>query len=287
MQKQQTLKSKRPDTIPHGRWRAAASTVGLLAPDVTHVLDDFASFSSTEARAAFADKWISLVARRFEETWQVFYQLLKLVETERLYASSAALDGQGTYPTFQAYWEAKTGKSFDDWLALEQTYTYCCAFKPAMIDSLYATAHKAAVAQQNQAADKENQQANPHGGDRKSATCQEQIKLDTNKKDVKLDLWDGGGNTNTYALRRLAKKRPDLHAQCLAGELTANAAMVQAGFRTRPPSRKLTPLDRLLRDWRRLSVEEQAYFVREKLSKEEREALINELVGMGAYTTAD
>jgi hypothetical protein len=75
-----------------------------------------------------------------------------------------------------------------------------------------------------------------------------------------------GGTSRTYALRRLAKDCPELHAQCLAGELTAHAAMVQAGFRTRPPSRKRTPLDYLHRYWRQVSAEERLRFLCEMLT---------------------
>lgn len=39
------------------------------------------------------------------------------------------------------------------------------------------------------------------------------------------------GNRKDAGLRRLRKDRPDLHAQVLAGEMTAHAAMVAAGFR--------------------------------------------------------
>ena len=39
------------------------------------------------------------------------------------------------------------------------------------------------------------------------------------------------GTSNTYALRKLRKDRPDLHAKVIAGELTPNSAMVEAGFR--------------------------------------------------------
>lgn len=41
------------------------------------------------------------------------------------------------------------------------------------------------------------------------------------------------GNTQAKALRRLRKDRPDLHAEVLAGSLSAHAAMVRAGFRHR------------------------------------------------------
>jgi hypothetical protein len=39
------------------------------------------------------------------------------------------------------------------------------------------------------------------------------------------------GNDTGYALRRLGKDRPDLHEKVIAGDVTPNAAMVQAGFR--------------------------------------------------------
>lgn len=41
------------------------------------------------------------------------------------------------------------------------------------------------------------------------------------------------GNSAEAALRRLRKHRPDLHERVLAGELSAHAAAVEAGFRSR------------------------------------------------------
>jgi hypothetical protein len=41
------------------------------------------------------------------------------------------------------------------------------------------------------------------------------------------------GTTAAYALRRLRKDRPDIHAKVLAGEMSAHAGMVEAGFRGR------------------------------------------------------
>jgi hypothetical protein len=70
------------------------------------------------------------------------------------------------------------------------------------------------------------------------------------------------GNSAATALRRLRKDRPDLHARALAGEISANAAMIEAGFRHPRKSRKstlksiqrlweeATPQDRIkIRDW--------------------------------------
>ena len=44
----------------------------------------------------------------------------------------------------------------------------------------------------------------------------------------------GTGNATTYAMRRLAKDAPEFHAKVIAGELTPNKAMVEAGLRVPP-----------------------------------------------------
>jgi hypothetical protein len=48
------------------------------------------------------------------------------------------------------------------------------------------------------------------------------------------------GNTVGYAVRRLGRKRPELLARVEAGELSANRAMVEAGFR---PHTMTIPID--------------------------------------------
>jgi hypothetical protein len=114
-----------------------------MHPEMLHILEEFYSFPSPAARAAFADKWIGNVGKRFEQTWQVFYELLKIVEDQHLYTRAEALEGKQAFPTFQAYWEKKTGKSFDQWFELEQTYKYVYAFKPELLKGLYETAKEA------------------------------------------------------------------------------------------------------------------------------------------------
>lgn len=41
------------------------------------------------------------------------------------------------------------------------------------------------------------------------------------------------GNSSSYGLQRLERERPDLHERVRSGELSAHAAMVEAGFRKR------------------------------------------------------
>jgi hypothetical protein len=55
------------------------------------------------------------------------------------------------------------------------------------------------------------------------------------------------GTTVESALRRLRKDRPDIYARVLANELTAHAGMVEAGFRKRGKSRRLTTLAKILK----------------------------------------
>lgn len=62
----------------------------------------------------------------------------------------------------------------------------------------------------------------PHGGDRKSQRAKNQV---GNTKLI--------GNTREYNLARLKKARPDLAARVIAGELSANKAAQEAGFRER------------------------------------------------------
>jgi hypothetical protein len=50
------------------------------------------------------------------------------------------------------------------------------------------------------------------------------------------------GTSTGAALRRLRKDRPDLHATVLAGEVSAHAAMVEAGFRRKTLNVPLEPL---------------------------------------------
>ena len=61
---------------------------------------------------------------------------------------------------------------------------------------------------------------------------------------------DERGNSETYTIRRLCRDRPDLAEQVERGELTANQAAIEAGFRRRSMS---IPVDDAERAFRRLS----------------------------------
>jgi hypothetical protein len=66
------------------------------------------------------------------------------------------------------------------------------------------------------------------------------------------------GTAREYALVQLAEARPDLHARVCGGELSANAAAIEAGFRKRA-----TPLDTLRKAWGAANQDERAAFLAE------------------------
>lgn len=68
----------------------------------------------------------------------------------------------------------------------------------------------------------------PPGGDKRSESYRQNTVDNVNEV-----VQRPTGNSESAALRRLRKDRPDLHAQVLDGELSAHAAAVQAGFRPR------------------------------------------------------
>lgn len=65
------------------------------------------------------------------------------------------------------------------------------------------------------------------------------------------------GNSQARALRRLRKDAPELHAEVIAGRLSAHAAMVKAGFRTRTISVPVEHPDRVAAALRRHMTQEQ------------------------------
>lgn len=86
------------------------------------------------------------------------------------------------------------------------------------------------------------------GGDRRSREYQ----VDNIKPKTK------GGTSATYILKRLKRDRPDLFARVTAGELSANAAAIEAGWRKQPSA-----LEQLRKAWKRATEKERKAFLEE------------------------
>jgi hypothetical protein len=94
-----------------------------------------------------------------------------------------------------------------------------------------------------------------HGGDRKSEDFKsDNITLETparGKKTTSNGPSLEPGNSRDYILARLKRDHPELAERVVDGDLSANAAAIEAGFR-----RKATPLDQLTRAWSKATEEE-------------------------------
>lgn len=86
-------------------------------------------------------------------------------------------------------------------------------------------------------------------------------KPDTKTDDIRVSQY---GTSNEYAIAKLRKDAPAIHARVLAGEISANAGMIEAGFRKK---RQLTKLSRVERECRRI----------DKMTKVERRAVWSHL----------
>ena len=70
------------------------------------------------------------------------------------------------------------------------------------------------------------------------------VKLETNASIVSVCSGETEvqhGNTRQYALRKLRKDAPELHAKVLAGEVSPHQAMIEAGFRRKTATIPLDP----------------------------------------------
>jgi hypothetical protein len=89
------------------------------------------------------------------------------------------------------------------------------------------------------ARDRANQR--PAGGDRRS----EKYRTNLYAKNGGIQSEAPTGTSRAAALRRLRKDRPDIHARVMAGEISAHAGMIEAGFRKPRTSRKRSALSRI------------------------------------------
>jgi hypothetical protein len=237
------------------------------APRLTELTLQYKRLNSREAQVAFIDTWLRTWAYDFEKTWPVIYQALEWVEQDELYKDPRAMNPDEIYPDFKSYFEARLKKPFTMWMELEQTHHYVSRYAPELIDKTWGDV-RAKAAEHYRKVDETDQIAKtqqPHGGAREGAgrpPKQENFKFNTTTNDVKLEKKTEApmGNSEAYAMRKLREDAPAIHARVLAGELSANAGMIEACFRTKRASRKLTPLDQLRRWWQKASEDERTIF---------------------------
>ena len=157
------------------------------------------------------------------------------------------------YQSFADFYQRELENTWGSWEQLQEKFAQVARGQKTKVQVEQAV--RAAAAQQRDARDRQKQRN--WGGDRKSKD--RHIKLYNKKGDVQDDP-PPTGNSTEAVLRRLRKDRLDLHTRVMAGELSAHAAMIEAGFRKRQQRPKLTPVARALRAFYRLSAEDRALF---------------------------
>ena len=240
----------------HGTHKAAS-----LAPDrVQEALAEFKRLNTREARAAFADYWIGIWAEDFDYAWPMVYELLRIVDEDRLYADprrvgpgapgDSAMHGTAeSYDSFAAYFEDRVKRPFQSFAEMESTYHYAQKYAPDLLKKAFsiardtkdrATQGAKAIAQ----AIKDGLTLNEGRG----PLTQEQA----SNRDV-ITIRDGHGGTGAeYLMRRIARDRPDILDRTAAGEFPSiRAAAIEAGVTPRTQNIRIDDPESIARTLRR------------------------------------
>lgn len=243
----------------HGKHKAAS-----LAPSrVEEALVEFRKLNSREARAAFADYWIGIWAQDFDYAWPMLYELLHIVEEERLYTDprrvgpaapgDPAMHGRvSSYETFEAYFEDRVKQNFARWRELEGTYQYAHRYARDLFDGPLGNAQAQmdlAKAERQKAIEAADDVPLPANGEIGVG----RISLDNIKAN--------GGTSESYLRRRLKRDHPEIYERVAADLISAHAGAVEAGIRKRTQSVRMD------------SPESAAATLRKHMSLEARQAL--------------
>lgn len=148
------------------------------------------------------------------------------------------------YDSFQDFYERELSKTWGEWHDLLEEWQEVVGGTKTAVEACDRINRRVAKAKQAEVADS----ANP-------SRQGERTDLVYNKKNVIHKVRPSGTSTKA-ALRRLRKHRPDLHDRVLHGQMTVNAATIEAGFRKRRPRKPRTPLTKVQAIWQKATAEE-------------------------------
>jgi hypothetical protein len=211
------------------------------------MIAEWRGLNTREARVAFADTWLKTWAYDFEKTWPVIYQIIEWVEAEKLYQDPRATSDEH-FDDLKSYFEARLKKPFTLWFELERTHHYVTNFAPELVERTFTEANAARAAEM-QARDAQDMANVSRQGQRSDL-------LDNDNTVIQEVKPAPTGTSVEASLRRLRKDRPDIHARVLAGEITAHAGMIEAGFRKKAPSKKRSRVELVKAQLAKLSSDE-------------------------------
>lgn len=200
-------------TGPHGALKAAA----LFPSGVREAMAEYERLNTRAARAAFADRWVGIWSKDFDAAWPMLYELLKIIEDDKLYADPRrvgpdapggceAHGEQARYDSFDQYFNDRVRQPFERWAELEQTYHYVHEYAPGLFSKSFGKARAVYLAE--------------------LPAAPEHVGRGHRTDNIRTNY----GTSETYIVRRLKRDRPDLAALVLDGKESARAAGIAAGF---------------------------------------------------------
>jgi hypothetical protein len=246
-------------TAAHGIGKAARLPRCLMSPDVRDVLDAYDRLKTDEARAAFADKYLSLLSRRLDDTWPVIYELLALVRDRELFKGAGDLGRGKTFASFDAYFVDTIGKPFETWVELEKTYQFVSECQPALVQKTFAEARTALQERMRDAAGNTTGSVLPRAVGVNQHTSPESLaQIEHTGQEARAER-NGISRTQQQKLDALARRAPELLERVRRGEVSTHRACVEAGIVKEPSSYEL-----LCRAWKKASHAEKDRFMAEK-----------------------
>jgi len=219
------MMAKKP--IQDGAGRGIRKAASYYPERVAEALKEFRHLNTREARAAFADHWIGLWAREFDDAWPMLYELLEIVKEDELYrdprrVGPAAAGGPEThgdtseYPDFRAYFEDRVSQPFETWAELEGTYRFVHEYRPEFFARGFEVARRAAAL--------DGMTVNAGSG----RLTENEI---SNRDVITVRDHGKGGTSADYLTRRIARDHPEIFRRMQDGEFrSARAAALEAGI---------------------------------------------------------
>ena len=130
------------------------------------------------------------------------------------------------YSSFQDFYQRELEATWGKWETLQHTWSEVVKGKITEDEGRRIVLH-------GHGGDRGNQYT---GGKRQGGDNEKVTTLAPNEK-----------NAKPHILARLDQKRPDLAAKVRAGELSANAAAIEAKFRKKPPNRRKPAIEKILK----------------------------------------
>ena len=235
-----------PSEAPHHPGRGARKAAAYASRRVSEALREFKQLNSREARAAFADHWIGLWARDFDDAWPMVYELLRIVDEQELYSDprrvgpgaggGADTHGDRTYSDFASYFEDRVRRPFEVWADLEKTYRFVTDYAPDLFDRAFQEALSMAQRYEkaHDEADARHKEAIALGDEvplaKRGEIGQGRADRTNNIRSINPSV---GGTSESYLRRRLKRDRPDLYEEVSSGAKSASAAAIEARIRHR------------------------------------------------------